>query len=336
MTRWTPILAGCFLLACSDGATSERPAGSAGSAGAAGSAGVGGAGGSAGTATGGGGSAGASAGTGGGGTSAGGGSAGSGGTGGTAGSAGSSTVDPLSTDRDEFFGSSRCAALGALFCDGFESATIDDTSWEKNGGGTASVDTSQHARGNSSLHVHTSLNGFSYLKLTKIFPVANNAYYGRMFVRFDALPTSPTWAHWTIVEAAGTGDGSAIRVGGQLDETKNRFGVGTDGGPTGDWTNLDQDPNDSPIAPPEDEWLCIEWHHDGSSDETEFWWDATQHESLSTTSSSHGGNDVPYVMPEFQSVWVGWWLYQENPMPAEYDVWIDEVALDDARIGCVR
>lgn len=38
-------------------------------------------------------------------------------------------------------------------------------------------------------------------------------------------------------------------------------------------------------------------------------------------------------MPQFESMWVGWWLYQGNPNPAQYDVWIDEVAIDGTRIG---
>ena len=32
--------------------------------------------------------------------------------------------------------------------------------------------------------------------------------------------------------------------------------------------------------------------------------------------------------------WVGWWLYQSGSTPDHFDVWIDEVALDSARIGC--
>ena len=36
----------------------------------------------------------------------------------------------------------------------------------------------------------------------------------------------------------------------------------------------------------------------------------------------------------FQSVRVGWEQYQ--PISTAYEVWIDEIALDDERIGCVR
>jgi hypothetical protein len=86
---------------------------------------------------------------------------------------------------------------------------------------------------------------------------------------------------------------------------------------------------------PEGEWACIEWRHDGSADETQFWWDAVEHPSLATTSSSHGGSNSAYVLPELESVWIGWWLYQANPTPSQYDVWMDEVAFDGERVGCV-
>lgn len=240
-------------------------------------------------------------------------------------------ADPLSTDRGDFFGDSRCAASpDLLFCDDFEQADIDAAAWDKQGNGTVVIDSSQQARGASSAHVHADGNGFAFLRHSLSFPVQDNRYYGRMFVRFDELPTAPLWAHWTIAEASGTGDGSLIRVGGQWNGTLNRLGVGSDGGPTGDWTDLDGD------EPPPDTWICVEWLHDGQADVTRIWWDAVELPSLATTANDHGGNAVPYVMPEFESVWVGWWLYQGNPTPPAYDVWIDAVALDDERIGCVR
>jgi hypothetical protein len=41
-------------------------------------------------------------------------------------------------------------------------------------------------------------------------------------------------------------------------------------------------------------------------------------------------------MPDFDSMFVGWWLYQTGTVPDHFDVWIDEVAIDDERIGCTK
>jgi len=193
------------------------------------------------------------------------------------------------------------------------------------------IDATRAARGTRSVHFHTADNQLSLIHTTSIFPAANNTYWGRMFVYFDSMPTAPMWAHWSISAAVGSGNEAEIRVGGQWDGTKNRFGVGTDHGPTGDWTNLDEDPGD-PV--PVDSWICVEWLNKGDTNETRFFWDGVEHPSLHTTATDHGGGTSQYELPEFESVYVGWWLYQPGTTPGEFDVWIDEVAFDAERIGC--
>lgn len=234
-----------------------------------------------------------------------------------------------------FFGESRCAQAGLLLCDGFEGESIDTTLWTVGKNGTNSVELSREhaARGGRSLHVRTQ-NGFAYVKNQSVFPVPQNHYFGRMFVRVQRYSTVD-WAHWTVAEAAGIGDGSLIRVGGQYrtDLQKNRYGVGSDGGPTGDWTRHDNDPNGTPEEPKVGAWVCLEWEHKGSTNETRMFVDGVLHPSLSTTVTDHGGTSgTSYVLPDFTSIWFGFWQYQSDPAP--FDVWIDEVALDLERIGC--
>lgn len=239
-------------------------------------------------------------------------------------------------EPDTFFGSSRCSGAGLLLCDGFEGASIDAALWEveQTDDNVVELSTTQAARGAKSLRVQAA-NGFGFLRNESIFPVPNNDYYGRMFVRVARF-SEVAWAHWTLVEAAGTGSGHKIRVGGQYrtDVGKNRWGVGSDGGPTGDWTTPDSDPNGAPGEPPENSWVCLEWLHQGSRNVTRFYLDEEEHPSLATTAQEHGGSQADYVLPELTNVWVGWWQYQPDPEP--FEVWIDEVAFDDERIGCFR
>lgn len=259
--------------------------------------------------------------------------AGSGGSAGQVGGSGGSGAGRgyYSTDRGEFFGAPRCADLDVDLCDDFEAGTLDTSTWTPRG--TVSLDSTRAARGSQSAHFYAEGNGFAYISETKTFPAANNAFWGRMFFYIDALPVTPDYAHFTLIEATGTGDSSRVRVGGQY----RKFGVGSDGGPTGDWTNIDRDPTqDSAREVPEKEWVCIEWLYDGSKDETRFFWDGVEHPSLATYPDvPHGGNSgAQYLLPEFNEVWVGWWMYQAGPTPDHFDVWIDEVAIDDERIGC--
>jgi hypothetical protein len=278
----------------------------------------------------------AGAGAGGAGAAAGSGGAAAGGGGGHAGAAagggGGGSMSVLS-------GPSQCAGSELLLCEGFESASLDSSIWSTMMS-KPSIDDARAARGGKSLHVHTTATGASGIQTTKIFPRAEGHYYGRMFVYFDALPTSPQWAHWTIVGANPKSGSGEIRVGGQHDGKIERFGVGTDQGPTGDWTNLDEDPKSADAAVPLKKWLCVEWLHDWMNDQTKFYLDGTEHPSLATTPDvDHGGNsNVKYEIPELGSVWVGFWNYNQGKpvMPSEFDVWIDEVAFDDERIGCER
>ena len=246
----------------------------------------------------------------------------------------------FSTDRATFFGDSRCADSGVQLCEDFENGMIDPA-WTVEGTKPV-VDTMEHARGTHALHITQHGNGLSYIKETSTFPEANNTYFGRVFVYFKSLPAplpdgGMTYAHWTMLAGSGTGQPGEIRVSGQLQNGRNLFGVGTDTGTddagSGDWTNSDNDPKGSPTAVPLGQWLCIEWMHKGDTSETQFWWDGALHPSLSTTASMHGGNSNPYVLPQFTQVWVGWQEYQTSS--EVFELWIDEIAIDSQRIGCV-
>lgn len=234
----------------------------------------------------------------------------------------------------DFFGESRCDAGEFLLCDGFETDVVDPARWSvgKNGSNVVEIATDLAARGDHSIHIHAE-NGFGYLKNTSAFPAPNNDYFGRMFLRVKRFSTV-SYAHWTVVETAGTGDGSLIRLGGQFADhlDANRWGVGSDGGPTGDWTNHDTDPDGKPSEPKTETWVCLEWEYRGSESVTRFFVDGIEHPSLATSATEHGGESAEYHLPSATSVWFGWWQYQSDPEP--FDVWIDEVALDEQRIGC--
>jgi hypothetical protein len=260
--------------------------------------------------------------------------------GGTDASAGDGGRD-YSTDRGTFFGASRCADAGVQLCEDFESGMINPSIWTVSGTRPV-VDTMQAARGTHALHITQHGNGLSYIKETSTFPEANDTYFGRVFVYFKSLPaTLPdggmNYAHWTMLAGSGTGAPGEIRVSGQLQNGKNLFGVGTDTGTydagSGDWTTSDNDPKGSPSPVPLGQWLCIEWMHKGDTSETQFWWDDARHPSLSTTASMHGGNANPYLLPQFDQVWVGWQEYQTSS--EVFELWIDEIAIDSRRIGCV-
>jgi hypothetical protein len=259
-----------------------------------------------------------------------------------AGSDGAAGARDLSTDRTAFFGASRCAQAKVQLCEDFESGVLDTATWTTIGGSKPVIDGVQAARGSKALHFTIMGAGQSAIRESKTFPAPNNTYFGRAFVYFASLPTPMTgftYSHWTMIAATGSQVSGEVRVSGQMQNGMSYWGVGTDNrvdpNGTGDWTNSDKDPNGKPVAVPSGRWLCIEWMHKGDTNETRFWWDGVEHPSLYTMPSTpHGGNPTePFILPQFKNVWLGWAEYQPTMEP--FELWLDEIAIDKDRIGCV-
>lgn len=241
----------------------------------------------------------------------------------------------LSTDRALFFGKSRCANSGLQLCEDFESGVVSNA-WTLSGPGLT-VDSMNAARGMKALHIVHPSSGKSAIQETKTFPAPNNTYYGRIFVYFKTLPKNPemNYSHWTLIAANGqSATPGEIRLGGELEQGRNSFAVGTDSRTgTGDWGFNDSDKPFRPV--PINEWMCLEWMHKGDTNETRFWWDGVEHKSMYTSAKKHGGyQDKDFILPNFDRLWIGWTSYSSSPQT--FELWIDEIAIDPKRIGCVQ
>jgi hypothetical protein len=227
-----------------------------------------------------------------------------------------------------------CARPGTLFCEDFDQLPAGGASSLKWGidtrNGTLTVERRSGRQGNI-LHVRTLDNGRAFLRVDDLAaPPAG--LYGRMRLRVNAFPTAPDWAHFTLVEATGTGSTEVVRpVGGQYVPTLDRslWGIGADGGPTGDWTAWTES---APTV--EDTWQCVEWRLDPVTNTVTTWFDGVANPALTASENAHGGNDVPFVLPAVTSVKIGWQLYQGGTTPARFDLWIDDIALSGRRLGC--
>ena len=249
-----------------------------------------------------------------------GGSAGQGSTAGTSGAGGASPTGAAGTFG--LSGPTRCDTTLPL-CESFESGSIDTTLWQTTrvGDATIAVDEVHAARGSHALHIKTATGGSAnraWIKETKTFPATNNVLYGRMFVWFeDALTTD---GHFTLAEGAGTGTAGLIRFGGQF----KAFGVGTDGGSSGDWTDSDR----TKLIPTQT-WICAEFQFDGPTHTFHVWWDDMERPMLTSGPSRHAS----FTMPTFNGLWFGWWMYN---LAEPQELWIDEIAVDYKPIGCAK
>ncbi|WP_307847307.1 hypothetical protein [Streptomyces sp. F63] len=232
---------------------------------------------------------------------------------------------------------STCAreSVPLLFCEDFESRRPGSA-----GGGRWTADTERgtltvkpHPPGGPGgryLRIRTEGNGRAFLVAGGLRP-PGNSFWGRARLRVAAFPTAPDWAHWTMVEATGRGPGLIRPLGGQYvpPAGRNLWGVGSDGGPTGDWTAWRES------APARaGTWICAEWRMDASDNRIEVWFDGEAQPDLTVDTRHHDGADVDFVFPEFDTVKFGWQLYQGNPAPSRYDVGLDDLALSTERVGC--
>jgi hypothetical protein len=230
-----------------------------------------------------------------------------------------------------------CADPSLVFCDDFEgyaAGPAKSTKWKAvtaTANDTLTIDAT-HARGTKALHVHVTQNEFGYAKLTTFAPPAAG-FFGRLYVWATAFPTAPDYAHFTMVETAGQPSTAGVirPIGGQYDPVGKSadWGVGSDQGPTGDWTNW------RTSAPAQGgKWLCMEWEMRTADNVINVWIDGVAKTDLTVSTKVHGGNNVDFVFPKWDSLWFGWWLYQASPTPNQFDLWYDDVAIGTARLGC--
>lgn len=236
-------------------------------------------------------------------------------------------------------GRTSCTGAGLLFCEDFDrlptggASSLDWGIDTRNGTLTIQRRASGPGghRGNKVLRVHTVDNGRAFLRVDD-FAAPGNRFFGRMRLRVDAFPTAPDWAHFTLVEATGTGSSEIVRpIGGQYAPTVpgTFWGIGADGGPTGDWTNWRES---APVT--EDAWQCVEWLLDPADNRVVVWIDGLANPDLAVSTNQHGGNDVPFILPAVNTVKIGWQLYQGGTTPEQFDLWIDDIALSTRRLGC--
>lgn len=268
--------------------------------------------------------------------------AGAGGTGGGAmvGAAGSAPVEPAEPAPvvDPFpVPTGPGCGTSAFFCEGFEDAAIgpaqQNAAWRPEG--NASVD-AVAMEGARALRLQPGGGQFARIALAN-FSAPNNSLFGRMFMRIEALPSSPNFAHWVVVEATGTGSSERVRpLGGQFIDLADRairtnfWGIGADGGATGDWTHWD---NASPVEAVAATWQCIEWRMNGADSAIDVWIDERFQPSMSV-SRDDNPRGVPFVFPTFNNMTIGWGVFQGGTTPAQFDVHIDDIVLSSERAGC--
>ncbi|MBX7101378.1 MAG: hypothetical protein K1X89_26930, partial [Myxococcaceae bacterium] len=237
-----------------------------------------------------------------------------------------------------FYGASRCSTAGVRFCEDFETGGFSPGTWTQlTKNGTLTIDSTHVARGNKAMHVHVvnEAGNFARIRnLTQFKPTnyPGKVYFGRVF---GFVTPAASTVHNSFIGTVGTlpnpdGGTSKLTSVYAVDMVNqafvSHFGLREAG------TVLYDTGARSTKAVPLGAWHCWEWKWDGQNNEEHFWLDEVEVLDAAVLPNKHW-----YAPQPFDSLEIGLRLYHtEDAGFTAYDVWFDELALDDQRIGCRR
>jgi hypothetical protein len=243
---------------------------------------------------------------------------------------------------------SLAAADQPLFADGFEkyaAGFLPGAPWKEemyNSGAVIRVDDAHVFNGKQALHVLTpghaiKRRGYVAIHLKGPLPQLQDEMFGRVMVWLDAAPEPA--AQWTLLQGEGR----------SADDRYNsiyRLGLREQGG-TQLMANFETTPpvrtncmQQSKRALPVRRWACVEWHMAVATNEMRFWIDGreiTHVKGRAAAADACQGDDLGgewKAPPRFDSFYLGFERYGDTTN--DQNLWIDEVALGERRIGCAK
>ena len=235
---------------------------------------------------------------------------------------------PAPANATDFFGQARCCNTKAAFCEDFESATLGgnpNAKWwtvQKASGDTLAISNTFAARGKQALHINAAGASHTMIVTTMGMPFANNDMWGRAFYYWNS---SAHPSNHTSYIAAGPANTSAYQW-----LRYSSFGNGDLGG-------NDSDPDNSSVGGSSlanGGWACLEWHYEPAQHLAHYFLDGKE---ITTALAIDAKHDTDGAM-NFAQVEIGWELYSaDGAVPTGgWDMYIDEIALDNKQIGCAN
>lgn len=223
-----------------------------------------------------------------------------------------------------------------LMKEDFESASLNTSAWRwVHETATVSVDATRSHRGQNSLRINTSnLNSnpwnHGFIETTRDFPLAGKSLFVRAFVYLDApVPDR----HFTVLSVksvdrpptAGTWEYriNLIPSGAAM---LWRFLWNYGNVPSGQI--IDSNPADGPQS---GRWACWEWEFDGANRELHFWYDEVLVQNFTATVGSQ------WEIPKTVKAKLGFTTsHRESYGNTGYNIWLDDIAIDNKKIGCAN
>jgi hypothetical protein len=206
---------------------------------------------------------------------------------------------------------SKCPGSPLILCDGFEGAAFDPRWGTYIISGNVAIDATRAYRGASSLHAHIDPNGArAHATVYTMLTYPQPDVYVRLFAYVPA-PVSVSTDFVTVIQKPSPYDSIRLSLENgsfsTYDSTDTQHIVATTPVPVGHWT-------------------CVEWrvHFDPAAGYTQLWIDGQ--------STNVAGNENTQPNPFYYYLRIG---LESNTTVAQ-DLWLDEIAVDAASIGCAK
>jgi hypothetical protein len=222
-----------------------------------------------------------------------------------------------------------------MFCEDFESGALDPATWStKTSRASVMVDGTRAARGTRALHVRitdyaSDVGNLAQIVMKRTFPVAGKHLYVRAFIYLG--PEMPD-RHFSVIPADGI---EPLAGGGFLGYVVNLVPYPTRPGRPllfrYLWNHGTAEPAEKygTDAAPVGRWQCWEWEIRGATNELAFALDDKPLPSFTVTSA------MGWTAPQNARFSFGWRSHHPEPNhPNGFEIWIDELAIADQKIGC--
>jgi hypothetical protein len=231
------------------------------------------------------------------------------------------------------------AAAGYMFCDDFENQAAgdppDDKRWRLSSvKALAAIDNTRMFHGKQSLKLSVAPDGAASSRILPIgiFPLAQDHFFMRLHVYFDALPAGTP--HWTFQAVRGKlSNSTAYTELRSISLLGKKLFLNHNGSPLGELGLYDSKPPAGQAELRTNEWMCFEIEVNGEQSEARLWWNDQEHTSLHLTKANTAGpNKTPWPIPMIEEMFIGPGFY--GPALVAMNVWLDDVAISKTRIGC--
>jgi hypothetical protein len=264
--------------------------------------------------------------------------------GGSGGAVPTDTRTPDDLARDAIDAPVTACLAPALLCEDFESyapgSNLAPTWTTDLTGGTLAVDATKPFAGTKGLHIKADANASSLLQIVKqgapLFPVAKNAFYGRMMIWLTQMPTGAV--HFNTVQANGLMPGTGQIAKYAYGAMYARFMAGYTVRPSETALPTIDCGKSGTTGYPEKSWACAEWQFDGPSNEMHYWIEGKAQTSVDVVKVGGGCTGTQpaggvWQSPTFNKLMLGWYA---QPFPTPIEVWIDDIVIGTERVGCPK